>query len=168
MNVDGTAVISAKTVWGALHGLETLSQLIRFNFATGAGRVERLESNLALTCPKPCFERRETWCGLGRRTARSRSKPAVHEFTEARIPCRTVFHVGPAAAYRGCATVPASGHGKRKSLGRNPGNIYIYMQAGLSIFQEVLQMYPLYRSPVCPAGVRTRIIYPQVHETQHA
>ena len=126
MNVDGTAVISAKTVWGALHGLETLSQLIRFNFATGAGRVERLESNLALTCPKPCFERRETWCGLGRRTARSRSKPAVHEFTEARIPCRTVFHVGPAAAYRGCATVPASGPGKRKSLGRNPGNIYIY------------------------------------------
>eukprot|EP00439_Symbiodinium_sp_Y106_P052968 s3175_g7.t1 len=35
VNVDGTAVISAKTVWGALHCLETLSQLIRFNFATG-------------------------------------------------------------------------------------------------------------------------------------
>lgn len=35
VNVDGTAVISAKTVWGALRGLETLSQLIRFNFATG-------------------------------------------------------------------------------------------------------------------------------------
>eukprot|EP00438_Fugacium_kawagutii_P012780 Skav223624 [mRNA] locus=scaffold3504:57298:61176:- [translate_table: standard] len=36
VSVDGSSVISAKTVWGALHGLETLSQMVEFNFTTGA------------------------------------------------------------------------------------------------------------------------------------
>ena len=36
VHLDGTTVIAAKTVWGALHGLETMSQLVDFNFTTGA------------------------------------------------------------------------------------------------------------------------------------
>jgi len=38
VHLDGTTFIAAKTVWGALHGLETMSQLVDFNFATGAAQ----------------------------------------------------------------------------------------------------------------------------------
>ncbi|CAE7534192.1 hexb2 [Symbiodinium natans] len=42
VNIDGTAVITAETVWGALRGLETLSQLIVFNFTTGQYSISGL------------------------------------------------------------------------------------------------------------------------------
>ncbi|CAJ1457286.1 unnamed protein product [Effrenium voratum] len=35
INLDGTSVVAAKTVWGALRALESLSQLVDFNFSTG-------------------------------------------------------------------------------------------------------------------------------------
>ena len=41
VHLDGSTIIAAKTVWGALHGLETMSQLVDFNFTTGAVFVWR-------------------------------------------------------------------------------------------------------------------------------
>jgi len=51
VHLDGSTIIAAKTVWGALHGLETMSQLVDFNFTTGA--VFCLERHFLDPCGLP-------------------------------------------------------------------------------------------------------------------
>mmetsp|Transcript_63827 Transcript_63827/g.149888 ORF Transcript_63827/g.149888 Transcript_63827/m.149888 type:complete len:515 (-) Transcript_63827:66-1610(-) len=47
VNIAGTSVICAETVWGALHGLETLSQLVSFNFTSGQYSISGLPLHIA-------------------------------------------------------------------------------------------------------------------------
>eukprot|EP00435_Cladocopium_sp_Y103_P021240 s3009_g5.t1 len=70
VHLDGTAVIAAKTVWGALHGLETMSQLVDFNFTTGQYSVSGVPLHIE---DEPRFPHRGLLIDSGRHF-----EPVVH------------------------------------------------------------------------------------------
>jgi len=70
VDLDGITVIAAKTVWGALHGLETMSQLIEFNFKTGQYSVSGIPVHIE---DKPRFQHRGLLIDSGRHF-----EPMVH------------------------------------------------------------------------------------------
>jgi len=42
VSMQGQITVSAQTVWGALHGLETLSQLVEYNFTTDTYAIHEI------------------------------------------------------------------------------------------------------------------------------
>lgn len=70
VHLDGTTFIAAKTVWGALHGLETMSQLVDFNFATGQYSVSGVPVHIE---DEPRFQHRGLLIDSGRHF-----EPVIH------------------------------------------------------------------------------------------
>jgi len=70
VHLDGSTIIAAKTVWGALHGLETMSQLVDFNFTTGQYSVSGLPVHIE---DRPRFTHRGLLIDSGRHF-----EPVVH------------------------------------------------------------------------------------------